>query len=89
MSYTEFKAFLTKHTDKLLHFGVCAISTFAISLVSPTAGVSFTLGLALGKEYGDSKAVGNSWDWWDLMADAIGIVVGTGMALLTRCAIVK
>ena len=62
--------------DKLLHFGVSAVSTFALSLASPTVGISFTLGLGLGKEYGDSKAPNNHWDWWDLLADVVGIAVG-------------
>jgi hypothetical protein len=52
-------------TDKLLHFTLSAVFTFALSLANPIAGISFTLGLGLGKEYGDSKAVGNKWDWWD------------------------
>jgi len=37
----------------------------------------FSLGLGLGKEYGDSKAKGNKWDWWDIVADVIGIGVGS------------
>ena len=54
--------------DKWLHFGVCA----GASVVSPWLGV----GLGLGKEYGDSKAVGNRWDWLDILADALGVGVG-------------
>lgn len=54
--------------DKLKHMGVCLCA----SIVSPMLAV----GLALGKEYGDSKARGNHWCWNDLYADGIGIVVG-------------
>ena len=50
--------------DKILHFLVC----FVAAIFSPL----FSLGLALGKEYGDSKAPGNHWCWWDILADAIG-----------------
>lgn len=61
--------------DKLYHFSICLIA----SLVHPWLAV----GLALGKEYGDSKAVGNKWDWFDILADALGIILG----LLIRCSI--
>lgn len=38
-----------------------------------------TAGLAIGvgKEYGDKCAVGNRWDWLDIMADAIGSLMGS------------
>ena len=58
--------------DKLLHFTLSAVISFAMSLASPIAGVSFTLGKGLGKEYGDSKAVGNKWDWFDILATGAG-----------------
>ena len=54
--------------DKLYHFIVCLLA----SLIHPL----FALGLALGKEYGDSKAVGNHWCWADLGADFCGMLVG-------------
>lgn len=54
--------------DKLLHFVVC----FIASVLSPLLAI----GLALGKEYGDSKAHGNHWCWLDLLADFVGIVTG-------------
>lgn len=57
--------------DKWLHFGVCALA----SIINPWLGV----GLAIGKEYGDSKSPNNKWDWWDILADVIGIIVGTGI----------
>ena len=28
----------------------------------------------MGKEYGDSKAQGNTWSWGDIVADGLGIV---------------
>jgi hypothetical protein len=53
--------------DKWLHFGVCAIA----AILEPWLGV----GLAIGKEYGDYKAIGR-WEWDDSIADAIGVIVG-------------
>lgn len=47
--------------DKWPHFGVC----LAASVVNPWLGV----GLALGKEYGDSQSPGNKWDWWNIAAE--------------------
>lgn len=57
--------------DKILHFSVCCFfSLFGFY------GVAFSAGLALGKEYGDSKATGNKWSWGDILADIIGMAVG-------------
>lgn len=55
--------------DKLMHFSVC----FAVACASPEIAV----GLALGKEYGDYKAYGNHWCWWDLVYDTAGVVLGS------------
>lgn len=55
--------------DKWLHFEVCLIA----AIINPW----FAAGLAIGKEYGDSKASGNKWDWWDILADACGIIMGS------------
>ena len=62
--------------DKILHFLVC----FLAAIFSPL----FSLGLALGKEYGDSKALGNHWCWWDILADAFGLVAGTILHIVIR-----
>lgn len=55
--------------DKWLHFGVCLVA----SIIHPLLAV----GLALGKEYGDYCSPTNKWDWWDILADFVGIVIGT------------
>lgn len=60
--------------DKLYHFSICLI----VSIFQPWLAV----GLALGKEYGDSKAQGNKWSWCDIVADGLGIVVGTALHIL-------
>ena len=57
--------------DLFLHFGAC----FAPSIFG-LYGVAFALGLGIGKEYGDSKAAGNKWDWLDIVADVAGCAVG-------------
>ena len=57
--------------DLLLHFGCC----FIPSLLG-YYGAAFALGLGIGKEYGDSRAINNKWDWFDILADLIGILAG-------------
>ncbi len=64
------------HKDKLYHFGIC----FIVSIFNPWLAV----GLALGKEYGDSKAQGNKWSWGDIMADGLGIACGIIIATMVR-----
>ena len=75
--------------DKFMHALVSTVSSFLVSMCFMfmkfqclIVGSMFTLGLGLGKEYGDSKATGNHWCCWDLLADVIGIVIGCGIALL-------
>jgi len=63
--------------DKILHFVCCLIP----SLIG-WYGVAFAAGLAIGKEYGDSKASGNTWSWGDIIADVVGIAAGIGIHLL-------
>ena len=45
-------------------------------------GIGLAVGLSVGKEYGDSKAPGNKWDWYDILADVIGIVIGLLLVLI-------
>lgn len=49
-----------------------------VSLVHPFLAA----GMAIGKEYGDEKASGNHWCWWDLLADFIGIAFGSAIRYL-------
>ena len=72
--------------DKLQHFIVCIIiaaviavivaNTCALAFPSCMAGFLGALACGIGKEYGDSKAHGNTWSWPDLAADAAGAFVG-------------
>ena len=77
--------------DKFLHMGVCFLSTIIVFCVSyfifgkwPSlvCGGLFSLGLGIGKEYGDSKAKGNKWDWFDIIADLIGIILALIIGLI-------
>ena len=57
--------------DKWLHFAVCTVASII--------DTGLAIGLAIGKEYGDSNAAGNKWDWMDILSDVIGIVLGTAI----------
>lgn len=60
--------------DKQLHMLVC----FLAAIISPMLAI----GLAIGKEYGDSKSPTNRWDWMDILADTIGLVPGAVIHML-------
>lgn len=77
--------------DKLLHFICCFIVSAVMAVINGLYGIilvgminSFACGIAIGvgKEYGDSKAKGNKWDWKDIIADAIGALLGSLIVLL-------
>ena len=61
--------------DKLYHFVACFMATIVVGvIIGVSSGVLFALGLAIGKEYGDHKAKGNHWCWYDILADVLGII---------------
>ena len=62
--------------DKKKHFVYSASATLLVGLINPIYGVCFGAGLGLGKEFGDSKALGNRWSWGDILADALGVAFG-------------
>lgn len=72
--------------DKILHFSVNVVATIAslvLYRINPMLLIPMlAVGLSLGKEYGDSKAVGNSWSWGDIIADLLGIAVVVAVALV-------
>lgn len=73
--------------DKVIHFAICCIvavcaMVFFRLIASPlnvavVASLIIGLALGVGKEYGDQANPYNKWDWFDLLADALGAVVGT------------
>lgn len=40
------------------------------------AGIVAGMALGIGKEYGDKTAAGNRWDWYDILADFVGAILG-------------
>lgn len=61
--------------DKVLHLVV----NFALAMTgfwNWFFALGLCLGASFGKEYGDSKAPGNKWDWLDILADLIGMGFG-------------
>ena len=74
---------MTWNKDHWKHFIICALATFGsfavyatflpfwhVFSMCPLLGI----GLGIGKEYGDSQASGNKWDWTDILADVLGIM---------------
>lgn len=71
-----------KNKDKLLHFIVNLVVVLSIGWINLPLAIGLAVGLSLSKEYGDSKAPGNKWDWYNILADAIGIVIGLILVLI-------
>lgn len=82
-----------KGQDKLLHilvvFCIAALIGALIAHIPPhkewtTAIVSFIVALlvGIGKEIRDSREKGNHFCVWDIVADIIGAVLGSGVAWL-------
>ena len=66
---------LLRINDKLLHFLAClAITLTAGELCTVTAGVTKE---AADWMYKKNCKVGSGWDWLDVLADAVGIAVGS------------
>lgn len=91
--FKKIKAFIaTIPRDKKIHFGVCAVIAFIVSfllgiigdvvLYANLSGFIAAMGTGIGKEVGDYYAPSNFWDWKDILADAIGAVIGCALALL-------
>ena len=71
-----------KQSDKLKHCLVNLLVMLIAGSINIWLGIGLAVGLSLGKEYGDSKAPCNKWDWYDILADAIGIVTGLLLVLI-------
>lgn len=63
--------------DKALHFGVC----FVLAIISPIVAAL----VAIAKEVYDYHQDSNHFCWKDVVADAVGIALGTGIHILLRC----
>ncbi len=79
-------------TDKIKHLSACFMVSTTAAVIESVSGANYwqsflagmTAGLAIGvgKEYGDKCAVGNRWNWLDIMADAIGSLMGSTVGAL-------
>lgn len=91
--FNKIKAFIAAiPRDKKIHFGVCAVIAYIVSfllgiigdavLYASISGFIAAMGTGVGKEVGDYYAPDNSWDWKDILADAIGAIIGCALASL-------
>lgn len=70
-------------TDKVAHFSLSAFLCLAISRFLPIwAAIAIVVIVGVGKEIYDSKT-GGKFDWKDIVADTLGIVVATVIQLLS------
>ena len=79
-------------SDKYAHFVLCAIVALLVGACGMLMGASIAvigfsgfaaaMGAGLGKEYGDKVNPYNKWDWWDVLADVLGAVFGSGVSML-------
>lgn len=60
---------LWKGLDKKKHFFVCLV----LSIICPILAII----AAIGKEIYDSKQKGNHFCWKDIVADLVGIIIGS------------
>ena len=66
-----------KGKDKMKHFGAC----LALAIINPIVAVA----VAVAKEVHDHHQPNNHWCWKDILADAVGVVLGSvvhGLILL-------
>ncbi len=54
--------------DKIYHIVACCILAMY--------RVDVAIVAAITKEYADSKSPNNKWDWLDILADVVGIIIG-------------
>lgn len=62
--------------DKALHFGVCLV----LAAICPLVAIV----LAIIKEVYDHHTIGNHWCWKDIVADAVGVALGSAVHFLLR-----
>ncbi len=63
--------------DKCTHFLACYAVTMTVGINStPEIGALIGLAVGLGKEAYDKRPGGSGWDWYDVVADVAGVIVG-------------
>lgn len=71
--------------DKLGHIKMCAgIALVASLLTTPQIGFSVAMTVGVGKELWDLCGFGTP-EWADLLADLVGAIIGTGVAMCIKC----
>lgn len=78
--------------NKIKHLSVCFAVSASAAVIESAFGATYPLSflagiiagvaIGVGKEYGDKCAIGNRWDWNDIVADAIGALLGSGVGSL-------
>jgi len=77
--------------DKKLHFICCMLIALATTILigvlsnwyaGSLAGLLTAMGTGVGKEYGDKINPYNKWDWYDILADLIGTIVGITIGII-------
>ena len=61
--------------DKWLHFWV-NFGRAMTGFFNYWLDVGLCIGASAGKEFGDSRAYQNHWDWLDIVADMLGMAAG-------------
>ena len=62
--------------DKVKHFGACLV----LAVICPIVAVV----VAVAKEVSDERTDGNHWCWKDIVADAVGVALGSAVHFLLR-----
>ena len=71
--------------ERIEQAGITAIVTLIVAMVGATmfniyaalySGIAAGLSVTVGKEYGDSLVIENSWHWIDAIPGFIGVIVG-------------
>lgn len=62
--------------DKVKHFCVCLV----LAGICPIVAVV----VAVAKEVHDERTEGNHWCWKDIVADVVGVVLGSAVHFLLR-----
>ena len=65
-----------KGKDKALHFGVC----FVLAVICPVVAVV----VAIAKEAYDAYKEDNHWCWKDIVADVVGVALGSAVHFLLK-----
>ena len=67
--------YLTKYKDKIYHFYVCFSITCILSYISIILATSIALLAGLIKEIYDDRQPNNKFDFYDLIADILGVIM--------------